>query len=59
MTRGMTHQIEGPNDLAKDLGMNNVLSSGVKNEDEGLYPIQHQYWASVMKKAVEAEAVAN
>ena len=58
MTRGMTHQIEGPNDMAKDLGMNNVLSSGEKNEDEGLYPIQHHYWASVMKKAVEAEAAA-
>jgi len=32
-----------------------VLSSGVKTEDEGLYPIQHGYWLDSMNKAVAAE----
>lgn len=55
MTRGLTQQVEGLNDVARDLGMNEVLSSGSRAEDEGLYPIQHGYWEEVMEKAVEAE----
>ena len=35
--------------------MNEVLSSGSRAEDEGLYPIQHGYWEEVMEKAVETE----
>ncbi len=57
MSRGATHVLNGPPDqVAKDLGMDNVLSSGVKTEDEGLYPIQHSYWLETMRKATEAEA---
>jgi len=58
MSRGATHVLNGPDEVAKDLGMTNVLSSGVKTEDEGLYPIQHAYWLDVMNKAVEAEQYA-
>lgn len=31
--------------------MHNLVGSGVKNEDEGLYPIQHAYWLEQMKAA--------
>ncbi|WP_027004271.1 benzoate 1,2-dioxygenase large subunit [Corynebacterium halotolerans] len=55
MTRGLGQQVEGLNDVARDLGLNEVLSSGARTEDEGLYPIQHGYWESVMEKAVDAE----
>ncbi len=58
MSRGAQHQLNGPNDLATDLGMNDVLSSGIKNEDEGLYPIQHKYWLDTMRAAVAAEDAA-
>ena len=57
MTRGLGHQIEGPNGVAKGLGMNEVLSSGARTEDEGLYPIQHHYWHDLMQKAVNAQSI--
>ena len=39
--------------------MSGVIASGVRTEDEGLYPIQHGYWKEVMDKALaDAEAVA-
>lgn len=59
LSRGVTHQIPGPNEVAKDLGMNRVLSSGAKTEDEGLYPIQHGYWRDAMLAAVDAEQAAS
>ena len=43
----------------RDLGMNRVLSSGAKTEDEGLYPIQHGYWRDAMLAAVDAEQAAS
>ncbi|WP_413542732.1 benzoate 1,2-dioxygenase large subunit [Citricoccus nitrophenolicus] len=58
MTRGSTHQIEGPDEQAAALGMTGVIASGARTEDEGLYPIQHQYWHSVMEQAVTAEESA-
>lgn len=58
MSRGQTHQIAGPNEYAQKLGLTKVLSSGAKNEDEGLYPVHHEYWLSVMKKAQAAEKTA-
>ncbi|WOP17269.1 benzoate 1,2-dioxygenase large subunit [Raineyella sp. LH-20] len=58
MSRGQTHQIAGSSDFARELGMDDLLSSGVKNEDEGLYPIQHEYWLSQMKRAQAAEKAA-
>ena len=55
MTRGQQQQSAGPNDKAKELGMNEVLSSGARTEDEGLYPVQHGYWEQVMEKALDHE----
>ncbi|WP_270255679.1 MULTISPECIES: benzoate 1,2-dioxygenase large subunit [Kocuria] len=52
MTRGMAHEIKGPDEQATALGMTSVLASGVRTEDEGLYPVQHGYWKQVMDKAV-------
>jgi len=57
MSRGATHWIKGPDDDAKALGVNPVLS-GVKVEDEGLYPVQHGYWKRAMQHAVDIEAKA-
>ena len=42
-------------EVAESLGMTGVISAGVKNEDEGLYPVQHGYWLETMRAAVAAE----
>ena len=55
MTRGQRQQVEGQNEVARELGLNHVLSSGSRTEDEGLYPIQHGYWEETMSKALLAE----
>jgi len=54
MSRGATHWINGPDDDAKALGIN-PIRTGVRTEDEGLYPLQHGYWLQTMKKAAIAE----
>ena len=58
MSRGSKHWLTGPNDLARSLGMHEIVGSGLKNEDEGLYPIQHGYWLETMQRAVAAEGGA-
>jgi len=55
MTRGATHWVKGPDEAAKALGINPLLS-GVRVEDEGLYPAQHGYWLRAMRHAVDLEA---
>jgi benzoate/toluate 1,2-dioxygenase alpha subunit len=55
MTRGVQHWLDGPDEVAQTLGMDGVISAGQKNEDEGLYPIQHEYWQQVMRSALEQE----
>lgn len=55
MSRGAQHWVTGSDDFARSLGMNDLVGAGVKNEDEGLYPIQHAYWLDTMKKARAAE----
>ena len=57
MSRGATHWIEGPDDDARAIGLS-PLRSGVKVEDEGLYPIQHRYWLTAMQQAVAADSKA-
>jgi benzoate/toluate 1,2-dioxygenase subunit alpha len=57
MSRGSTHWIKGPDDDAKALGINPVLS-GVRVEDEGLYTVMHSHWLKVMQNAVDTEAKA-
>lgn len=54
LSRGAEHQIDGPDEDAAKLGLN-PIASGVRTEDEGLYPIQHGYWLRTMRAAVEAE----
>ena len=54
MSRGASHWIEGPDDDAKELGLEPV-SSGAATEDEGLYLVQHGYWKKAMRDAVDAE----
>jgi benzoate/toluate 1,2-dioxygenase alpha subunit len=58
MSRGAQHWIDGADEVAQSLGMDGVISSGAKNEDEGLYPVQHGYWLETMRAALEAEKEA-
>ncbi|MBU3067858.1 benzoate 1,2-dioxygenase large subunit [Nocardia sp. NEAU-G5] len=55
MSRGAEHWLSGPDPVAESLGMHDVLSAGVKNEDEGLYPIQHGYWLTRMRESLSLE----
>jgi benzoate/toluate 1,2-dioxygenase alpha subunit len=32
--------------------MHGIVSSGLRNEDEGLYPVQHGYWLRTLRRAV-------
>ncbi|WP_437882265.1 Rieske 2Fe-2S domain-containing protein [Pseudomonas sp. LRF_L74] len=54
LSRGASHWIEGPDDNARAMGMQPLLS-GVKSEDEGLFVRQHAYWAQAMRKAIDSE----
>jgi len=47
MSRGMAHELEGPDDLAKELGIN-PAHSGAKIEDEGIFVAQHKRWLELM-----------
>jgi len=55
MSRGAEHWIHGPDDDANALGINPVMS-GVRVEDEGLYPVMHGYWLKAMQRAVDLES---
>ena len=50
--RALAH---GPDEVAQALGHDGVISAGRKNEDEGLYPVQHGYWLETMRAALETE----
>lgn len=52
LSRGVTHQLAGPDEDARKIGIN-PISSGVKVEDEGLYPIQHGYWADTLRRGLD------
>ena len=56
MSRGAEHWLTGPDEVAASLGMDGVISAGVRNEDEGLYPVQHGYWLQTMRAALEERA---
>ncbi|HDR8990740.1 TPA: Rieske 2Fe-2S domain-containing protein [Burkholderia vietnamiensis] len=47
MSRGMSHELSGPDDLATGLGIH-PRSSGTKPSDEGIFIAQHQRWAELM-----------
>jgi benzoate/toluate 1,2-dioxygenase alpha subunit len=55
LSRGAVHQIDGPDEDAKKIGID-PIASGVRTEDEGLYSIQHGYWLDTMRKALDLEA---
>ncbi|WP_308816620.1 benzoate 1,2-dioxygenase large subunit [Pseudonocardia alni] len=59
MSRGAEHWLTGPDEVATALDMNGVVSSGLKNEDEGLYPVQHGYWQRIMRAAAAKEAAGD
>ena len=54
LSRGAPLWINGPDENAKKMGMNPLLS-GERSEDEGLFVCQHNYWAQTMRKAVQQE----
>ena len=59
MSRGAEHWLSGPDEVAQSLDMHGVISAGVKNEDEGLYPVQHGYWLQTMRDALSREQDTN
>jgi benzoate/toluate 1,2-dioxygenase alpha subunit len=48
MSRGASHEIAGPDELAAGLGIA-PTTSGAKAADEGIFIAQHQRWAELMK----------
>lgn len=54
LCRGATHWIAGSNAAAEAIGLN-PLMSGLRNEDEGLFVLQHKYWQEAMQRALAAE----
>lgn len=54
MSRGATRWIDGPDEVAKAMGMAPVLSSE-RSEDEGLFVRQHEYWAEALLKGVKKD----
>ncbi|MER6910370.1 benzoate 1,2-dioxygenase large subunit [Streptomyces sp. NPDC000594] len=52
LSRGAVHQIDGPDEDARLIGLE-PLASGVRTEDEGLYPIQHGYWQRTLRRALD------
>ena len=54
LSRGAPLWIDGPDDNAKKLGINPLLS-GERSEDEGLFVCQHDFWLSSMQKALTKE----
>ena len=52
LSRGAAHWIAGPDEGARAIGLNPVLS-GAKTEDEGLFAVQHRYWMETMQRHVD------
>ena len=54
LSRGATHWIAGPDDNAKAMGLEPILS-GSRSEDEGLFVRQHEYWARTLIAALDRD----
>lgn len=54
LSRGAPLWIDGPDENAKKLGINPLLS-GERSEDEGLFVCQHDYWLKQMTEAAAKE----
>jgi len=48
MSRGARHWIKGADEAARAIGLKPELS-GARTEDEGLFPLQHRYWAETLR----------
>lgn len=57
LSRGALRWIAGPDENARAMGMNPLLSSE-RSEDEGLFVRQHEYWAKAMLAGIEKDAAA-
>ena len=55
VSRGAEHWISGTDPVAESLGMQNVISSGAKAEDEGLFVYQDEYWLEAMRAGLAQE----
>ena len=56
LCRGAAHWIQGPDEGAKAIGLNPLLS-GARTEDEGLFAVQHRYWMETMQAALAKDKV--
>jgi benzoate/toluate 1,2-dioxygenase alpha subunit len=54
LSRGAPLWIHGPDDNAKHMGLNPLIS-GERSEDEGLFVVQHEYWVRLMRDALSHE----
>ena len=57
MSRGAAHWIEGGDEAAQAIDLH-PLRSGVRTEDEGLFPVQSKYWADTLRAALVKESAA-
>ncbi|OQW74537.1 MAG: benzoate 1,2-dioxygenase large subunit [Proteobacteria bacterium ST_bin13] len=57
LSRGALRWIAGPDENARAMGMNPLLSSE-RSEDEGLFVRQHEYWAKAMLAGLDRDARA-
>jgi benzoate/toluate 1,2-dioxygenase alpha subunit len=58
VSRGAEHWVYGPDEHADAMGIKPKIS-GNRSEDEGLFLMQHHYWAEVMKEALDSEELIN
>ncbi|WP_267433541.1 Rieske 2Fe-2S domain-containing protein [Sphingomonas sp. GM_Shp_1] len=58
LSRGATHCVAGPDDNARALGLEPLLSGG-RSEDEGLFVRQHEYWARTLIAALDRDGGDN
>lgn len=58
VSRGAEHWVYGPDEHADAMGIKPKIS-GNRSEDEGLFLMQHHYWADTMKKALDSEELIN
>ncbi|MGC5799654.1 Rieske 2Fe-2S domain-containing protein [Sphingomonas sp. NFX23] len=54
LSRGATHWVMGPDDNARAMGLEPILS-GDRSEDEGLFVRQHEYWAKTLIAAIDTD----
>ena len=54
LTRGAKQWITGPDEDARAIGLNPILS-GARTEDEGLFVVQHSQWVARMNAAITDE----